>query len=449
MNAMLNNQVPVTVLTGFLGSGKTTLLNRILTENHGKRIAVIENEFGEVGVDNDLVIGAEEEIFEMNNGCICCTVRGDLIRILGNLMKRRDKFDYIMVETTGLADPGPVAQTFFMDTEMQEKLQLDSVTTVVDAKHIWQHIDDSDEAREQIAFADVILLNKIDLVTETELDQLEARIRGMNGAAKIYRTKNAVVEMDTILNVGGFDLDRAMEVDPQFMEPEYPFEWAGLYNLSAGTHELVLQEGPDPTMKVALAPVNESTDEALKAAVEPVVMVFSDAEHELLAGGAIQPNGQLIRLNLTADELRFDVQIDRPGAYALFTEHHPDEFQAQLFGSGALVEPVVDREFKPDHEHDDEVTSVGITTPGDLDSDRLNDWIGNLLQTKGLDIFRMKGILSIKGQPNRFVFQGVHMLFDGRPDRPWDGEPRYNSLIFIGRNLDRAELTEGFEACLA
>ena len=449
MNAMLNNQVPVTVLTGFLGSGKTTLLNRILTENHGKRIAVIENEFGEVGVDNDLVIGAEEEIFEMNNGCICCTVRGDLIRILGNLMKRRDKFDYIMVETTGLADPGPVAQTFFMDTEMQEKLQLDSVTTVVDAKHIWQHIDDSDEAREQIAFADVILLNKIDLVTETELDQLEARIRGMNGAAKIYRTKNAVVEMDTILNVGGFDLDRAMEVDPQFMEPEYPFEWAGLYNLSAGTHELVLQEGPDPTMKVALAPVNESTDEALKAAVEPVVMVFSDAEHELFAGGAIQPNGQLMRLNLTADELRFDVQIDRPGAYALFTEHHPDEFQAQLFGSGALVEPVVDREFKPDHEHDDEVTSVGITTPGDLDSDRLNDWIGNLLQTKGLDIFRMKGILSIKGQPNRFVFQGVHMLFDGRPDRPWDGEPRYNSLIFIGRNLDRAELTEGFEACLA
>ena len=446
---MLNNQVPVTVLTGFLGSGKTTLLNRILTENHGKRIAVIENEFGEVGVDNDLVIGAEEEIFEMNNGCICCTVRGDLIRILGNLMKRRDKFDYIMVETTGLADPGPVAQTFFMDAEMEEKLQLDSVTTVVDAKHIWQHIDDTGEAREQIAFADVILLNKIDLVTEGELDQLEARIRSMNAAAKIYRTKNAVVEMDKILNVGGFDLDRAMEVDPQFMEPEYPFEWAGVYNLAAGTHEMVLQEGPDPTMKVALVHVNEATDVALKTAVEPVVMVFSDDEHELSPGGTLQPGGQLIELNLTADELRFDVQIDRSGAYALFTEHHPDEFQAQLFCNGALVEPVVEREFKPDHEHDDEVTSVGITTGGDLDSDRLNDWLGNLLQTKGLDIFRMKGILSIKGQPNRFVFQGVHMLFDGRPDRPWGGEARYNSLIFIGRNLDRAELTEGFEACLA
>ena len=447
--AMLNNQVPVTVLTGFLGSGKTTLLNRILTENHGKRIAVIENEFGEIGVDNDLVIGAEEEIFEMNNGCICCTVRGDLIRILGNLMKRRDKFDYIMVETTGLADPGPVAQTFFMDTEMQEKLQLDSVTTLVDAKHIWQHIDDSDEAREQIAFADVILLNKIDLVTEEELDQLEARIRSMNAAAKIYRTKDAVVEMDKILNVGGFDLDRAMEVDPQFMEPEYPFEWAGVYNLSVGTHELVLQEGPDPTMKVALVPVNASTDEALEAAVEPVVMVFSDDEHELSAGGTLQPSGRLIALNLTADELRFEVQIGRSGTYALFTEHHPDEFQAQLFGSDTLVKPVVEREFKPDHEHDDEVTSVGITTPGDLDPDRLNDWISTLLRTKGPDIFRMKGILSIRGQRDRFVFQGVHMLFDGRPDRPWGGEPRYNSLIFIGRNLDRAELTEGFEACLA
>ena len=446
---MLHNQVPVTVLTGFLGSGKTTLLNRILTENHGKRIAVIENEFGEIGVDNDLVIGAEEEIFEMNNGCICCTVRGDLIRILGNLMKRRDKFDYIMVETTGLADPGPVAQTFFMDVEMQEKLQLDSVTTLVDAKHIWQHIDDSDEAREQIAFADVILLNKIDLVTEEELEQLEARIRNMNAAAKIYRTENAVVEMDKILNVGGFDLDRALEVDPQFMEPEYPFEWGGVYDLSIGTHELILQEGPDPTMKVALVPVNDSTDEDLGTAVEPVVMVFSDDEHELSAGGTLQPSGQLIALELTADELRFDVQIDRPGAYALFTEHHPDEFRAQLISSGALVKPAVEREFKPDHEHDDEVTSVGITTPGDLDADRLNDWIGDLLQTKGVDIFRMKGILSIKGQPNRFVFQGVHMLFDGRPDRPWGGEPRYNSLIFIGRNLDRTELTEGFESCLA
>ena len=163
--SIANSTVPVTVLTGFLGSGKTTLLNRILSENHGKRIAVIENEFGEIGVDNDLVIGAEEEIFEMNNGCICCTVRGDLIRILGNLMKRRDKFDHIMIETTGMADPGPVAQTFFMDDELREALNLDGVVTLVDAKHVLLHVEDSDEVKEQIAFADVILLNKVDLVS--------------------------------------------------------------------------------------------------------------------------------------------------------------------------------------------------------------------------------------------------------------------------------------------
>jgi len=227
-------KTPVTVLTGFLGAGKTTLMNRVLTEQHGQRIAVVENEFGEIGIDHELVINAEEEIFEMNNGCICCTVRGDLIRILGNLMKRRDRFDHILIETTGLADPGPVVQTFFVDDDIKEKLSVNAVVTLVDAKHILEHLDDSDEAKEQIAFADVILLNKCDLVDTADLDRLEARLKAMNGMARIHRTTNAEIEIPKVLDVGGFNLDHALAQDPQFLEPEYPFEWGGIFRLPAG-----------------------------------------------------------------------------------------------------------------------------------------------------------------------------------------------------------------------
>ena len=474
---MSNTQkVPVTILTGFLGSGKTTLLNRILSEEHGKRIAVIENEYGEVGIDQALVINADEEIFEMSNGCICCTVRGDLIRVLGNLMKRRDKFDYVLVETTGLADPGPVAQTFFMDEEIQSEFSLDGIVTLVDAAHINQQLGRSDESTEQIAFADVLVLNKKDLVDDEALDNLEVRLRDMNRMARVVRSEKADVPIETVLNLAAFDLDQVLERRPTFLEPEYPFEWTGVYTLEPGRYELSLAEGPDPTMSLVILPNQGTEDAELREGAESCVRLYAENAEPISSGDEL-PVGKHLNLQLQDPGRKsFFLQVDSPLRIGLYAQHTAEEFDMQISHAdgatittkppiqrnlvyvpkaadslrikGAIVPVETERIWVAQHEHDDEVGSFAIERDGDVDPDKLNEWLGTLLREKGVDIFRMKGFISLAGEKERFVFQGVHMLFDGQPEKPWGDSVRRNQLVFIGRNLDEPAMRQGFEACL-
>ena len=445
-----SNKVPVTILTGFLGSGKTTLLNRILSEQHGKRIAVIENEFGEVGIDQALVINAEEEIFEMANGCICCTVRGDLIRVLGNLMKRRDKFDYVVVETTGLADPGPVAQTFFMDDEISSEFSLDGIITLVDTFHINQQLGRSDESTEQIAFADVIVLNKTDLVKDTELDKLEARLREMNKMAKFIRSEMANVPINSVLDKSAFNLDQALIRRPTFLEPEYPFEWTGIYPTKSGKYKIIMSEGPDPSMSLVIELDQNTDDLSLRNGAERCVRLYAE-DAETIEPGELIPKGKHVNLNLeSSGQKEFNIEIEKDTKIGLFAQHTAEEFNMKLIevDNNGEVPVEIERTWVAQHEHDDEVGSFSIEKDGDLDEEKLQAWISKLLREKGVDIFRMKGFLSIAGESNRFVFQGVHMIFSGKPDRPWGSLPRRNQLVFIGRNLDEKEMRKGFEDCL-
>ena len=346
------DKIPVTVLTGYLGAGKTTLLNRILSEPHGKKFAVIVNEFGEIGIDNDLVVNADEEVFEMNNGCICCTVRGDLVRIIDGLMRRKGKFDAIIVETTGLADPAPVAQTFFMDEQVGAKTKLDAVVTVADAKWLKDRLKDAPEAKNQIAFADVILINKTDLVAPEELREIEARIRAINPYATLHRTERAKVGIDAVLGRNAFDLDRILDIEPKFLEAD-------------------------------------------------------DHDHD---------------------------HHHHDGHHHGHDHHHDSE------GHGHGLK----------HYHDEDMQSVSIASDRPLNPDKFFPWVQDLVAKEGPNILRCKGILSFKDDPERFVFQGVHMILDGDHQRPWkDGEERLSRIVFIGRNLPEDAIRKGFEACVA
>ncbi|PIA42262.1 hypothetical protein AQUCO_02000015v1 [Aquilegia coerulea] len=357
-----DDRIPATIITGFLGSGKTTLLNHILTADHGKRIAVIENEFGEVDIDGSLVAAkttGAEDIVMLNNGCLCCTVRGDLVRMIAELVnKKKGKFDHIVIETTGLANPAPIIQTFYAEDQVFNDVKLDGVVTLVDAKHANFHLDEVkpkgvvNEAIEQIAYADRIIVNKTDLVGEAEIDSLVQRIKSINKMANLTRTKFGNVNLDYVLGVGGFDLERIESV---------------------------------------------ISDENLK----------EDHDHN----------------------------HDHDHGH---DHHHHDKHGHEHEHSHAH-----------DHTHDPGVTSVSIVCEGSLDLEKANMWLGTLLLERSDDIYRMKGLLSVEGMNERFVFQGVHDIFQGSPDRPWGPEEsRINKIVFIGKNLDAETLEKGFKECL-
>ena len=377
-----------------------------------------------------------------------------------------------------MANPAPVAQTFWVDDEMRARFSLDAIITVVDTKHVWHHIDTSSECQEQIAFADVILLNKIDLVSEQELIKLEHKIKAMNSQAKIYKTKDANIDLSNILNVQAFDLDAKAELNPSFLVEEVPFEWCGIFDFNNQEYQLKMDDGPDPTLDIVFVKLNANTDSDLEKAKKETIKLFSKKHKDVKAEKFLNTNRSLNRLLIKDEKQVFYFKPSKKGLYAVFTEHSPDEFNMTFEASKSQesnadiqrraenhlsdhpvknlklaninqILPLKETAYEHSHEHDNEVTSVGIEDDSTLNIQKVNEWISWLLAERGTDIFRMKGILNIAGNDERFVFQGVHMLFDAKADRAWrTDERRRNQLVFIGKNLDREELIKGFRGCI-
>jgi len=399
-------KTPTTIITGFLGAGKTTLLNHILEANHGKRIAVIENEFGEVGIDDALLATKrsvmEENVIEMNNGCICCTVRGDLIAGLKKLHKnttgKGKPLDGIIIETTGLANPAPVAQTFFADDFVQGQMSLDGILTVVDAKHCLEHIQEVkpdgvvNEAVEQVAFADRILLNKIDLVSPEDLTEVQREIRTINKTAAIRQTQNSKVDMDFILGIRAFSLDKVLtQVNDGFLdEEEHGHEHGGGHGHGHSSQ-------------------GHGHDCGDESCIDP-------------AHGNGESHGKA---------------------------HGHGHGHDEACNAEGCDDPSHKTGRKKQHVHDYRVTSVGFESDCEMHKDKLDSFISWLMQAKGPDLYRSKGVLAVKGMNHKYVFQAVHMQFGGKPQDPWkDGEKRCCKMVFIGKNLDRKELNQKFEECL-
>jgi len=447
LNEKQNKRIPVTILTGFLGAGKTTLLNRILKEKHGMRIAVIENEFGEVGIDNEFIVGANEKIFEMNNGCLCCSVRGDLLRTLKKLLKTKPKPEAILIETTGMADPGPIAQTFYRDKAIYDSYRVDAIVTMVDSCHIQQQMGREHEVERQIAFGDVVILNKTDLISAEALQALREWILNFNPTATLLNTRQADADLHQIIDIHAFDPEMAARVDPDFMNQEYPFEEALLLPASEVIN-VSCASAEHENFKLCVIPVPAWNDSEITTVTHRANILFCAKPQALDSGDEIPLN----TLNLISvpegHKSLYSIKPIFGKRHILFLEHEAKELSLHLSHYEKEIIPEWTKKFHRMHHHSSGITSVSMTSRDPLDLECFKDWMTQLLRAHGENIYRSKGILYFTEEKSRYVFQGVHTIFDCVEDRPWNQQIPESRFVFIGKNLDRRLILGGFEACL-